>query len=135
MGSNTKAGQEAANNAGVSYRRVAGTKSGRRDKPLTTGQGKTKVVPRCLQHPGPWQFLPVNFCIQRHAWVYNDRIVVGCSAEEAQRIKDVLNTDILPNVNKHYRQLAAEHQARQAAEDTERQAIMGEVEKAIRNQK
>lgn len=77
----------------------------------------------------------VNFCIQRQAWAYHDRIIVACTAAEAQRIKDVLNTDVLPNTNKEYRRLAAANQTRQAAEDAQQRAIMGEVEKAIRNQK
>lgn len=77
----------------------------------------------------------VNFCIQRKAWAYHDRIVVACTAGEAQRIKDVLNTDILPNTNKEYRRLAAAAQARQAAEEAQQRGIMGEVENAIRNQK
>lgn len=77
----------------------------------------------------------VNFCIQRKAWAYHDRIVVACTAGEAQRIKDVLNTDILPNTNKEYHRLTAAGQARRAAEDAQQQGIMSEVEKAIRNQK
>jgi hypothetical protein len=76
-----------------------------------------------------------NFCIQRHAWAYGDRIVVRCSAGEAQRIKDVLNTDILPNVNKEYRRLAAESMARKGEEDARQHAILSEVEKAIWDQK
>lgn len=77
----------------------------------------------------------VNFCIQREAWAYSDRIVVACTAEEAQRIKDVLNTDVLPDTNREFRRHAAAAQTRQAAEDAQHQAIMSEVEKAIRNQK
>jgi hypothetical protein len=77
----------------------------------------------------------VNFCIQRHGWAYGDRIVVRCTPGESQRIKDVLNTDILTNVNKEYRQLAAERSARIDAESARQRTIMSEVEKAIRDQK
>jgi hypothetical protein len=77
----------------------------------------------------------VNFCIQRKAWVYPDRIVVACTAGEAQRIKDVLTKDVLPNVNREYRRHAATAQAQQAVADAQQQGIMSEVEKAIRGQK
>jgi hypothetical protein len=77
----------------------------------------------------------INLCIQREAWAYSDRIVVACTAAEAQRIKDVLNTDVLPIVNKEYRRLAATAQVKQAAEDAQQHALMSNVEKAIQNQK
>lgn len=76
----------------------------------------------------------VNPVIGRRASAHSDRIVVRCTADEAQQIKDNLNTQILPSVNQAYGREAAAAQARKAAADTRQQGILGDVEKAIRNQ-
>ncbi len=75
-----------------------------------------------------------HFCIQRYAWAYPDRIVVRCSPDEAQRIKDSLNRDVLPSVTQTYLRAAEAARARNEAADRAQQQILKSVEDAIRNQ-
>ncbi len=77
----------------------------------------------------------VNPVIGRRASTHSDRIVVRCTADEAQPIKDKLNTQVLPTVNQEYRRHAAAAQASQAAADAQQQGILSDIEKAIHNQK
>jgi hypothetical protein len=75
-----------------------------------------------------------HFCIQRYAWAYSDRIVVRCAPEEAQRIKDSLNRDVLPSVTQTYLRAAEAARAKSEAANHEQQKIMKGVQDAIRNQ-
>jgi len=75
-----------------------------------------------------------HICIQRYAWAYHDRIVVRCTPEEARRIKDSLNRDVLPPVTPTYLRAAEAARAKSEAADREQKKILKGVEDAIRNQ-
>ena len=75
-----------------------------------------------------------NPVIGRRLSFYSDRIVVRCTANEAQRIKDNLNIQILPAVNEAYGREAGAAQARAAAGTVQQQKTWSEVERVIRNQ-
>ena len=75
-----------------------------------------------------------HICIQRYAWAYHDRIVVRCTPEEAQRIKDSLNRDVLPSITQPYLRAAEAARARSEVANREQQKILKSVEDAIRNQ-
>lgn len=76
-----------------------------------------------------------QWVLGRHGEAYSDRLVIDCTSEEAQKIKDKLNSDVLPNTNSRYRRAAAEVEAR---EDSERKLMEGfraAAEKAVKKQK
>jgi hypothetical protein len=59
---------------------------------------------------------------------------VRCTPEEAQRIKDSLNRDVLPSVTQTYLRAAEAARAKSEAANREQQKILKGVEDAIRNQ-
>lgn len=76
-----------------------------------------------------------NICIGRLAWAYADHIIVRCTPQEAQGIKDALNNTVLPSITKFYRSEAAARRARQTAKDAEQARLVAEAEAAVRNQR
>jgi len=76
-----------------------------------------------------------NIYLQRHGWAYSNRIVVRCSAKEAQGIKDNLNNHVLPTVTQFYRSQAEAIRQQQEEANKHQDEIFGGVEAAIRNQR
>jgi hypothetical protein len=75
-----------------------------------------------------------NPFLGRRAWVYRDRIVVRCLADDAQGIKDALNEHVLPDINRRYRSEEESAGLHPRSRDDQQQAILGDVERAVRDQ-
>lgn len=76
-----------------------------------------------------------KFIIQRRGEIYSTEFVIGCAPQEAQRIKDALNKDIVPYINQEYRTAVREAQQEKARQDAYRATVMSAAEKAVREQR